>query len=121
MKYEALYDLTITQGGATVRAEDYPSKIVMPKTGYAVATSGTTVEQDDKEAFDVVVDKMIAWCRETEVAYFGTWVHDGLIYVDGVEVFASKEFALGVAYARGELAIYDIAAGKEIAIKRKVK
>lgn len=127
MKYEQLYKLTMEQGGATVRVKDYPETIMVPKVGFAVGNSSDSIiipvndteHFDHVQAFDQVVTKQLAMARQYGVGYIGTWLNDGFIHVDLVDVFKNRDFALGVGWARGEQAIYDLAEGKEIALRYK--
>ena len=124
MKYEALYNLTLEQGGATVRIADYPEQMVMPTKGFAVGNRSEAIVSDKnsddiKERFDTAVERLLPWAKEIDVDYLGTWVDGDLIHVEPVDVFASKDFALGVAFARGEDAIYSLADQKEIRMQAK--
>jgi hypothetical protein len=123
MKYETLYKLTLTEGGVTFKVKDYPDKIAMPSKGFAVGVSceGLIVIDVDSTKFDDAVDRLLDRAKELGIEHMGTWLNEGSIYIDLVEVFANKTFALGVAYGTGELAIYDLGAGKDIPIKRKGK
>jgi hypothetical protein len=123
MKYQALYDLTLAQGGVTLRVKDYPEQIVMPTKGYAVGNGAKGIALtfgSDLEAFDVSVERVIAQTKLIGADYFGTWIDTSTqqLYIDPVNVFASKDFALGVAFERGELAVYDLDKQREIRIKR---
>lgn len=42
--------------------------------------------------------------------FMGTWMNEGVIYVDAVDWFETLEEAVRVGTERGELAIYDVAA-----------
>lgn len=42
--------------------------------------------------------------------YVGTWVSDGLVYVDAVTWTETREEAVRLGLERGEMAIYDVAA-----------
>lgn len=130
MKYEALYRLTLSEGGATVRLKDYPEQILMPVKGYAVAvgTEGITLlepkpefvmDPDFTEAFDNVIEKALTYFPSIGAEYLGTWVNDGKIYIDPVFVFASKDVAIGFALRGGELAIYDLAKQREISVRSR--
>ena len=46
----------------------------------------------------------------------GTWVDDGKVYLDAVNVFADKWDALAAGDIRGEQAIYDVEAGKSLPV-----
>lgn len=126
MKYGALYRLTIEQGGATVRIKDYPQSIVVPVRGFAVGDGGNGIilasegiPEVDERRFDQAIDWALATLPEQGFEFLGTWVQGIELYIDPVNVFASREFALGVAFARGEQAIFDLAAKKTIALRRR--
>lgn len=46
--------------------------------------------------------------------YVGTWISDGVLYVDAVTVYRDREQALAAARRNGERAIYDVANGRDI-------
>lgn len=125
MKYEALYRLTTEQGGATVRLKDYPDQIVMPQKGFAVGDGAigivfgsTGIPEVDEGNFDRAIDRALSNFPGQGYDHFGTWIDGEMLYIDPVNVFASKEFALGVAFERGEQAIFDLTAKRTIQIRR---
>jgi hypothetical protein len=121
MKYRALYDYTVKNGGVTFRVKDYPEKIVMPAKGYVVGGYGDNAtaifDVDDTEAFDESIDRFLFHSRNDGYKYIGTWINEGKVYIENVEVLKNKDFAMGTAYGRGEKAVYDLAAKKEIFLK----
>lgn len=125
MKYQALYNYTVKEGGATIRLADYPEKIVMPTVGYAVARGdeGMAIPNAVPEGsgtqllFDDTVDRLLGYFDAKGYGYLGTWRHDNVIHVEPVEVFKNKDFAMGFATRGGEKAIYDLALKKEIFLK----
>lgn len=125
MKYEALYRLTTEQGGATVRIKDYPETIIVPTKGFAVGEGengmilvSEGIPEVDERRFDAGIDWALENFPVWGVEYLGTWVDGTQLYIDPVNVFASRDFAMGVAFARGEQAIFDLAAKKTIALRK---
>lgn len=55
--------------------------------------------------------------RGNSLKWFGTWVHEGNVYLDVVCVLSSKYRALWLADEYDQLAIYDIANGVEIPVE----
>lgn len=49
-------------------------------------------------------------------ALIGTWINEGMVYVDIVNHFADRDMAIVAAAIRGELAIWDIASNEELFI-----
>jgi hypothetical protein len=124
MKYEQLYRLTLENGGATVRVKDYPEKIVSPTKGFAVGNNSEALVLHNARGpqapkiFDNFIDRQLIWASGSgEFEYLGTWLDGDELYVEPVDVFADKSFALGVAWARGEKAAFDLENKKEIRIK----
>lgn len=50
----------------------------------------------------------------------GTWVHEGSVYVDAIEIWRFEPSALSVARARGEKAIWAAHLGEEISTAEPV-
>jgi hypothetical protein len=126
LKYEALYRLTTEQGGATVRLKDYPETIAFPTKGFAVGDGqngmvlvSEGIPEVDEARFDAAIDWALAEFPGWDFEYMGTWIDGTQLYVDPVNVFASRDFAMGVAFERGEQAIFDLANKKTIQIRRK--
>lgn len=125
MIYRTLYEITIKEGGATVKLPDYPDAIIMPKVGYAVARGdeGMAINNAIPEGqmtqlvFDDTVDRLLGYFKEKGYGYLGTWRHDNVIHIEPVEVFKNKDFAMGFATRGNEKAIYDLANKKEIFLK----
>lgn len=46
----------------------------------------------------------------------GTWLHDGMVHVDAVEIYLELEDALEAGKSLGEIAIWNIAAQEEITL-----
>lgn len=91
-------------GAVPVEGVAFPSKIV-PLDKFSIG----------------VVQRFVASLREafgeSEGLIVGTWVNDGLVYLDASEVYTNKATALKVATERGELAIWDNKTDTEILTK----
>lgn len=48
--------------------------------------------------------------------YVGTWLHNGEIHIDAVEVYQDKHEAIAVGLQRGEIAIWNVADSEEITL-----
>lgn len=44
------------------------------------------------------------------IGYLGTWLHEGVVYVDAVDWVETLEEAVQLGLSRGEVAVYDVAA-----------
>lgn len=107
---------TVRNGGCTID----PVTGSTPTTGYALAVPG--FEQVTEPGFWDLADIVADYVRDnrSQLApfgrYLGTWEHDGRLYLDVVQVVTDRDDALALAESRGELAIYDLSAGVEIAV-----
>ena len=128
MKYQTLWNMTLDQGGATIRIADYPDAIIIPKVGYAVANGSQGIQllvprpefrndPDFTEAFDNVVDKALVYFPKIGAKFLGTWIDDHKMFIEPVRVIKTKDYATGLADGLGEKAVYDLAAGKSIFLK----
>jgi hypothetical protein len=108
---KAAYDAIQKQGGVTISVRGET-----PKAGFAVAGIGASEKVVEAVTLRDVQDYMRA--NKAILAeprrYLGAWVSDGKTYLDTPEIIPDRDEALKTATARGELAIYDLAAGEEI-------
>lgn len=104
-------------GGGTYQAGTF-----LPVTwgaGFAVATA-------DGLAFpaEVATESMLAWAmrqvsRENpRTSYVGTWLDNGVVYIDAVRFFAEdrREAAIQAGREAGQLAIYDFGQKESITL-----
>ncbi|MDG4783268.1 hypothetical protein O7614_26765 [Micromonospora sp. WMMD961] len=88
----------------------------VPTTGYAVGQHGIKVTETGPDLVKLTEE----WVAKVlpEVAfhglYLGVWVHEGVTYLDVVRVHSEITAAFADANKRGELAIYDLGAGRTI-------
>jgi hypothetical protein len=104
-----LYDATIAAGGGTFHQD---GTTVQPTRSarYAVAIrNGVVVPVGDRRGFEAAVSVL-----GTPVV--GTWVHDGAIHVDPVEVLAHPVQAVRAGAIARQIAISDLIARKEITL-----
>lgn len=92
-------------------------------SGYVVALGQGTALIATDEREDVAVALIAAYIQQQPInartlcrPNIGTWTHEGLVYVDAVELVEDRQQALALAAQRGELAIWDNAAGEEISV-----
>lgn len=91
--------------GATL---DQRGDVLTYRDGYQVGAGGiaaATITRDDVAAFMAGLGDGMA---------VGLWRHDGVTYLDASEWYPDKATALAVARERGELAVWDWAAGREV-------
>lgn len=104
MKASKIKKLTLKNGGYTDSQNT---------ARYIVAIKGYEKQVPVKNFCDKVIlgYKKIA---KAQGNILGTWLHEGVVYLDNVQAFSDLEEALKVAKAQGELAIFDSFENKEI-------
>ena len=92
-----------------------------PDGGFMVAKDGHTHTYPasllhDREALARAIDRMLTSEREAfgPHTYLGGWVHDGKLWLDPSDHVASRGEAVTAGKARGQVAVWDVAAGQEI-------
>ncbi len=50
----------------------------------------------------------------------GTWVEDGELHIDAVEIVMDREVAVSAGWARGEIAIWDVANSESVYVADEV-
>jgi hypothetical protein len=112
------YDLTLEQGGATLDTEDLddyagPFGWVV---GGANGLPGHAIPLDDPQlAFDLFVNAYLDLLNQ-EVRVIGTWVDEGRLYVDAVDIITSADDAIEAAIQRGEKAIYNLTTQRTVEV-----
>lgn len=100
------------RGGATV-ATDVNGTV--PEAGFAVGGAQRTAVLStlDIQAYDVE-----HWCAEfrNSAQYLGVWRVDTSVYLDCVTIVGTLAHALDLARAYGEIAVFDLAAKREIMV-----
>lgn len=92
-----------------------------PTTGYMVSIKGTEVqfpnystmsdEQIERECYHYYLNE-VNWKRQG--VYFGAWVYDGVLFFDNSINIQDLEVAIAFGRANEQIAIWDVANGKEI-------
>ena len=123
MKLEFSYDMlysvvedTLKDGGLTIK----PFQNEKPETGYMVALEGYELQVPLTEFFTGVVADYIGQHAQKLMSNpglcLGTWVNEGIVYLDLSENISSKEQALALGKERGQLAIFNLANMEEVTI-----
>lgn len=104
-------ELWSNQLGATVTLDG-----TQPTTGYVLADGKTGALIDP-----IGIHGVRTWVRDAVLdgaTAFGVWTdsESGQVWYDRVEVVADRRHALELGAARGEIAIWDIAANDEIRV-----
>lgn len=106
---------TVEDGGCTFEARTLLP--FTPSVGYAVGIGGAKLPSMH------VGPELLTWlakavASEYETVYAGTWLDNGIVYIDAVKYFGAGEDVRAIACARfyGQAALYDFAAGESIII-----
>lgn len=115
----AIWDTTEERGGGTFAAStgelnEYDRGFMVGREG------GIKIAADENRDTAINLVGMFIQRQPSNIygikPNVGTWRHDGVIYVDAVDLYDSGFEAEQVARERGELAIWDNAEGREITI-----
>lgn len=60
------------------------------------------------------IDGAVARLQLDGASYIGTWLDEGTVYIDAIDLIEDTDEAIKVASERGELAIYNLATGQTI-------
>lgn len=109
-----LVELARNDGGGTI--DPRTGEVVEAESGYIVGgvVPTFTIEDDDP----ALVDAVEGFIRENSEGLVGIWLHEGVAYLDAVELVDDLFDAVILAHAREELAIWDCAAQQEIDTRR---
>lgn len=107
-------------GGSAWVDCDYPNMI--PNRGYCVAVAGheDIVDRNDcdDDALRALIAKKADYAKSINAkACVGWWGHDGKVYLDVSVWVADRNSAEVMGICNDQIAIWDIAAGKEISLK----
>lgn len=125
MKYQALYDITLRDGGVTIDLKDgaalgYGRKLAKGFIISAVDGPWLTVATDDPEAFDTAIERFLTQMPSRDiVTHLTTLVTDFGITIDPVRVVADKGYAVGWSEALGFESIYDLEKSRAIVLRQK--
>lgn len=115
MTLQQVYESTIKSGGATFGAD-----MVLRRSGWAVgglsAPVRLPVPGSTQKGF---YEALVALQRNLDLPeprIFGSWVYQGEIWLEPVELFDSEPTALRAARVRREIALYCLHTGQEILV-----
>ena len=114
MNLRQFYAQTLSNGGASY---SILSGELNPDNGYfvSIANKGITVDLNNfnqKVVADFITQNAI---QLNQLKYFvGSWVENGVVYLDVTVQVTDKRNALELAYRNGQKAIYDANVGKVI-------
>lgn len=103
---------TLQAGGGTFQnGRDITDEL---ESGYVVGgVVATSVQPED--AHETIANELIELSDNHDL--IGTWLHEGEIHIDVVDILEDKEAALNLGKERGEIAIWDIANATEIMVQ----
>lgn len=99
---------TLANGGGTFPAVEDGYMV-----GGVVPERTCTPEEFERVLYDFVAEHG----HNLGGAHIGTWIDNGVVYLDVSENVADQEEALNLARERGERAIYDIRNGESIFVE----
>lgn len=99
---QTIIDATIQNGGYTYTSK--PGRYVVG-TGIGFITYNTVTVED--------LERIIEMCKEHDCDGFGTWVHEGITYLDLIKTYGIRADAYKAARAHNEIAFYDRLEQKE--------
>lgn len=108
---DSIIDMTLRQGGGTF---DSTGAAVTPESGYAVGTIRGTYMAITPSSSSLAYGAFSSLIRLYKAEYFGTWYHNGLIYIDPVAILDDRKEAEALGRLNGQKAIYDFASQREI-------
>ena len=107
---------TLQAGGGTFRnGFDITDEL---ETGFVVGGKVATSVQPASSrhlALNTIANELIELSDNHDL--IGTWLHEGEIHIDVVDILEDKEAALNLGKERGEIAIWDIANATEIMVQ----
>lgn len=108
-----LFDITIFEGGFTVRRET-----LEPVTsGFAVSATDTQwivpVEIPFRH-FMIAIEQMHQFFPDADA--IGAWVNGDRLYFDPIEIYTDRDLAEKIGRERGEIAIFDLDTRTEITL-----
>jgi hypothetical protein len=91
---------------------------VVEGEGYVVGGKCDSLEFRDVGSIISLVEYVDAWLDRNESSFYGSWVDDGLVYIDAVDVISSYAQAVELGKERNQIAIWDLLAGEEVRLDR---
>ena len=111
----SLLDAAADVGGGTFYADGEP----FTRQGFVVGGKAPSLVirlwADGRELFGPAsVESVAKWIEGNRSRMYGSWLDEGSVHIDAVDVYDDRDQAIEVGRLRGELAIYDMAAGADI-------
>ncbi len=117
--YEVLYSVvedTLKDGGLTIK----PFTGEKPASGYMVALQGYELQVPVSEFFTGIVADYIGEhaqkLMDNPSLCIGTWVNEGIVYLDLSENVGSRDKALELGRERNQLAIFNLETFEEVVV-----
>lgn len=105
MEIEKIIETTLSTGGYTkAGAKGY--SVALPNYEHKISLHEFTVEK-----FQEYYDKIKKLGYE-----IGTWINEGIVYLDAIQLINTKELALKLGEIRNQIAIFDLNNFEEIFI-----
>lgn len=83
-------------------------KSINVKSGYMVSLQGYEVKSRTDEETEQAIIKNMEIIKGLDNAYLGTWIDEGIVYIDISVLVENKEDALELGKINNQIAIYDI-------------
>ena len=105
---------TLKSGGLTIHIPDGER----PISGFAVSTFKSEelqvkVTEFSESVISSYIESKSAFLSQPDI-YLGTWVNEGMVYLDLICVVPEKTLAITLAREHNQKAIYDLGKGEEI-------
>jgi len=113
------YELTLAQGGATLDTMDlgdYTGPYGWTVGGSQGVEAHIIPLEDPVLSFELFVQAYLTMLS-LEVRIVGTWVDDGRLYVDAIDIISDADAAIETAIARGERAIYNLTTHRTVEVR----
>lgn len=111
-----LQNMVIRNGGGTIDLADPTMGPAQHKTGYYVGglAPAHTFARVGSDVRNYQRGLGLAYAATQGLGLVGAWEDGGVVYIEASEWMEDKDLAIYTGRVRGELAIFDIAAGKDI-------
>ena len=117
--YEVLYSVvedTLANGGLTIK----PFTGEKPASGYMVALEGYELQVPVSEFFTGIVADYLGEHAQKLMSNpalcLGTWLNEGIVYLDLSENVGSRERALELGRERHQLAVFNLETFEEVTV-----
>lgn len=110
---QTLYNMAFNHEDGTISAYDNP----LPRAGYYVGGKFPSLVY--KSVSEIDRGEIAWWVGSNKAAFYGVWVDSqtGKVYFDGVTHMQTEQYAVQLGHQRGEIAVWDIANGREIRVE----